>query len=376
LRFFDFNDEWTKAIFSEVFETLSNNTLPRDSLNYDSGEIKNVHYGDVLVKFPTFLNVGDPEVPFIKNDVICKSDRLENGDVVIADTAEDYEVGKAIEIHGIKDIGVVAGLHTVPCRTRPIFATGYLGYYLNSKPYRSRLVPFIQGIKVYGISRSNLLRTEIAFPSLKEQTKIAGLLIALDKRIFTQNKIIEALETQRKQLRISIFKQMTGCEKTIGSILDYEQPTKYLVASDEYSDDASLTPVLTANKSFVLGYTNEEGIYSKGHAIILDDFTLDMKYVSFPFKVKSSAIKILTCESLPTLRFAYEYLSFLGLSSSEHKRHYISEVCPMTIPIPDSGKIRQIACLFERLEQRVKTEQSALALMKDQKQYLLKNLFI
>ena len=95
----------------------------------------------------------------------------------------------------------------------------------------------------------------------------------------------------------------------INQLLDYEQPTAYIVANDEYSTDTSLTPVLTANKGFILGYTDEKfGIYQKGECIIFDDFTMDAKYVSFPFKVKSSAIKILTAKPNVNLRFMFEYL--------------------------------------------------------------------
>ena len=91
--------------------------------------------------------------------------------------------------------------------------------------------------------------------------------------------------------------------------MNYEQPTKYLVSDTDYSSDASKIPVLTANKSFVLGYTNEKfGIYDKGECIIFDDFTMDLKFVDFPFKVKSSAIKILTPKLNVNLRFVFEYL--------------------------------------------------------------------
>ena len=89
-------------------------------------------------------------------------------------------------------------------------------------------------------------------------------------------------------------------------MLNYEQPSEYIVKSTEYSSEYKI-PVLTANKAFILGYTDEEfGIYRKGECIILDDFTMDVKYVSFPFKVKSSAIKILTPKSGVDLYFMFE----------------------------------------------------------------------
>lgn len=110
----------------------------------------------------------------------------------------------------------------------------------------------------------------------------------------------------------------------VRDLLEYEQPSKYIVEHMDYSENSKLIPILTANKAFILGYTDERcGVYSKSDCIIFDNFTMDMKYVNFSFKVKSSAIKILTPRPKVNLRYMYEYLSFLGLASDDHKRHYI-----------------------------------------------------
>lgn len=166
-------------------------------------------------------------------------------------------------------------------------------------------------------------------------------------------------------------------EVTVADVLSYEQPTKYIVSNTEYSDNKDLTPVLTANKAFILGYTEEmNGVYDKGPCIILDDFTLDSKIVDFPFKVKSSAIKILSAKNLVNLRYIYEYLKFLDLNTEEHKRHYIAEIEPMTIKLPDDGTIQSIAGLFERIDQRRKGLERDLQLLKSQRDYLLRAIFI
>lgn len=166
-------------------------------------------------------------------------------------------------------------------------------------------------------------------------------------------------------------------EVSFANVLSYEQPTKYIVSDTEYSDNKDLTPVLTANKAFILGYTEEiEGIYDKGPCIILDDFTLDSKIVDFPFKVKSSAIKILSARTTLSLRYIFEYLKFLDLNTEEHKRHYIAEIEPMTLELPDEGIIHSITCLFERLDQRIKGLEKDLRLLKSQKDYLLRAMFI
>ena len=159
-------------------------------------------------------------------------------------------------------------------------------------------------------------------------------------------------------------------------MLHYEQPSAYLVNSTEYSEDYP-TPVLTANKAFILGYTDEEyGVYDKGDCIIFDDFTMDLKYVTFPFKVKSSAIKILTPKQNIDLYFIYEYLLYLGLVSEEHKRHYISEIESMSIIRPQLKEQRQISQPLQSLEMQVGNAIALQKLLAKQKQNLLSQMFI
>src|SRR5690554_930992 len=116
---------------------------------------------------------------------------------------------------------------------------------------------------------------EITFPKLPEQIKIASFLSLIDKRIQTQNKIIEELKLLKNTIRYQLYEQILNQENELVQVkdtLNYEQPTKYLVTNTDYSSDISLIPVLTANKAFVLGYTDEEfGIYDKGHCIIFDE---------------------------------------------------------------------------------------------------------
>ena len=214
----------------------------------------------------------------------------------------------------------------------------------------------------------------------QEQEKIATLFNLLTERIETQNKIIEDLKMLKSAIRKQIYSNMLleyESTKQIKDVLGYEQPTKYLVADTEYSNDNSLTPVLTANKAFILGYTTEtSGIYKKGQCIILDDFTLDCKFVDFPFKVKSSAIKILTAKEEINIRYVYEYLKYLEMETIEHKRHYIAEVEPMEILVPSIEEMESIARTFYLLDKRINIAEQMLKHYQLQKQYLLQQMFI
>ncbi len=203
LRFAEFAEQWEQKTFDETFSILSNNTLSRAELNYENGNYKNIHYGDVLIKFSAFIDVSSPEVPYINDE--NSSSKLDNillqdGDIIIADTAEDFTVGKATEVENIDEIKVVSGLHTIPCRPKIKFSPRYLGYYVNSPAYHNQLIPFIQGVKVSSISKTLIKKTFVSFPSLSEQTKIADFLSCLDKKIETQNKIIK----HRKSLIFSL----------------------------------------------------------------------------------------------------------------------------------------------------------------------------
>ena len=231
-----------------------------------------------------------------------------------------------------------------------------------------------------GINSQEYASFPLYTTSLQEEDKIASFLKLLDERIATQNKIIEDLKKLKSAIRKKMFSLLKD-EYTesfeINQLLDYEQPTAYIVANDEYSTDTSLTPVLTANKGFILGYTDEKfGIYQKGECIIFDDFTMDAKYVSFPFKVKSSAIKILTAKPNVNLRFMFEYLSYWELKSEEHKRHYISEIASLVIELPSKERQSIIASLMTSLNSKLDIEAKTKIRYEEQKRYLLSQMFI
>ena len=215
-------------------------------------------------------------------------------------------------------------------------------------------------------------------PSLKEQEKIGQLMALLDERIATQNKIIDKLQSLIKGIRNDVYgklRKSVGFNAMISDVLSYEQPQPYIVKDTEYTAEG--IPVLTANKAFVLGYTSEtDGIYDKGDCIIFDDFTLDCKYVDFPFKVKSSAIKILTAKNKELLRYTFEFLKYLDLSTEEHKRHYIAEIQNQEFILPTMHIVSTIAHAFSALSLRMESVVKQRNMFETQKQYLLRQMFI
>ena len=204
IRFDGFTEIWERHGLTEVLSpTVGSNTLSRAELNYDDGEIKNIHYGDILIKFNSFVDAVIDEIPFITNGEIVdfKSNLLKDGDVIFADTAEDETTGKVIEITNSADVNIVSGLHTIVYRPKRKFANCFMGYYLNTNVYRQQLIPLMQGAKVLSLGRSHLATTLVRYPStLSEQAIIADFFRNFDDAI--------ALAKQQHKKTLNIKKAM------------------------------------------------------------------------------------------------------------------------------------------------------------------------
>ena len=238
----------------------------------------------------------------------------------------------------------------------------YLYYVVDSKYDYLRLLSSGDGGRG-GLNKNLLNSLEIVFPkTIAEQRAIAealsdidGLIAALDKKIAKKRLIkqgaMQQLLTGKK--RLPGFTD-SWVEKKLGEILDYEQPQPYLVVSTDYVDSG--IPVLTAGKSRILGYTTEQfGIYNKLPVIIFDDFTTDSKYISYPFKVKSSAMKVLSLKNNDyDLRLVYELMQQIDFPLKDHQRYWISEYSQLTISIPkDREEQTAIATILTDMDKEI-----------------------
>ncbi|OGI10760.1 MAG: hypothetical protein A3I68_01640 [Candidatus Melainabacteria bacterium RIFCSPLOWO2_02_FULL_35_15] len=233
------------------------------------------------------------------------------------------------------------------------------------------------------IDSSSLKKISIVLPPLTEQNRIASVLETWDQAIEKLKRKIEIKKQIKKGLMQNLLagkRRLTGFKGEwetveIGELLDYEQPTKYIVKSTDY-DHVHKTPVLTANKGFILGYTNEtKDIYKNYPVIIFDDFTADNKFVDFAFKVKSSAIKILSPKNQNVnLKFVFEKIQLIKFTVGQHKRHYLSEYQYITIDIPSIKEQTAIANILTTADGEITTLEKKLFILKNQKKYLLNNL--
>ena len=202
--------DWELQTFDETFRVMSNNTLSRENLNNRGGAVRNIHYGDILTKFPEVLDCSEDEIPFVNDLSLLSSSTqlLQDGDIVVADTAEDETVGKVIEVQNLGDSKLVAGLHTIPCRVKKgDFAPGWLGYYMNSDLFHNQILPYITGIKVSSISKGAISETLILVPPFDEQEKIVQSLNKIQLLMTAETKVVNKIKLVKNGCLSKMFPQ-------------------------------------------------------------------------------------------------------------------------------------------------------------------------
>lgn len=400
LRFPEFEEEWKMESLDKVYTFKITNSFSRDKLNYGKGEVKNIHYGDIHTKFPTLFDIVKEDVPFINQDIsierIDEENYCKEGDIVIADASEDLDdIGKSIEIINLNNEKLLAGLHTFLARRRDTkIVVGFGGYLFKSDSIRKQIKREAQGAKVLGISKTRISSIDIYYPkNPKEQQKITDCLSSLDEVITAETEKLDLLQDHKKGLLQQLFPAEGEAqpkyrfpefvndgdweEATLGKCLHYLQPTPYLVSSTNY-EDMYETPVLTAGKTFVLGYTDEqEGIFKDNlPVIIFDDFTTASKFVDFPFKAKSSAMKILLAKGDNDIKFMFEAIQNLIFDIKTHKRHWISVYSKLDILKPKDPKEQQkIAHCLSAADDLIEAQKQKIDQLQEHKKGLLQQLF-
>lgn len=266
-------EDWDVQRFSDTFRILNNNTYSRAELNYASGQFRNIHYGDVLILFPEVLDCTREDVPYINDEVRISGSAqpLQDGDVVMADTAEDETVGKVTEVTNTSDKPVKAGLHTIPFRVKSgEFVPKWLGYYMNSHLYHDQLLPYIHGTKVSSVSKGSLGDTVIIVPKTSEQEKIVNALSDVDALIEDLKKLIRK---KKDVLYGSMQKLMTGEIRLQGFSEEWELVEIGSVAKviDPHPSHRAPEAVEYGIPFVGIGDIDEEGNINKKSARIVDE---------------------------------------------------------------------------------------------------------
>mgnify|MGYP000539642507 CR=1 FL=1 len=415
LRFKGFTDPWEQRKLDEEFDfTVPNNTLSRAELNQESGSVRNVHYGDVLIKYGSVLDVQNDELPFItgrsKDDF--KGALLQNGDIIIADTAEDETTGKVCEIVNIQDKDVVAGLHTMVCRPKNKTAEGYFGYYMNSSSYHHQLLPLMQGIKVLSLSKTNVQKTTVKYPKDKaEQQKIADCLRRIDTLITLHQRKYEKLVNIKKSMLNKMFppngasvpeirfKGFTDPweQRKLDEIANFSKGVGY--SKNDLCEEG--TPIILYGRlytkyetsifdvdTFVKGKAGS--VYSKGGEVIVpasgetaEDISIasvvvkpgillggDLNIVS-PTTEYDSAFLALTISS----GAAHKYLSSLAQGKSVVHLHN-ADIQSVSAKFPTKREQEKIHLLFGKIDTLITLHQRKLEKLQNIKKSCLEKMFV
>jgi type I restriction enzyme, S subunit len=266
----------------------------------------------------------------------------------------------------------------------PDICISFLYRVFNSPYYRTKVRGTAAGTKVKHTSPTKLLEIPVPLPPTKaEQEAIAGVLSDADALIGS----LEQLLVKKRDIKQGAMQELlTGNKRLPGfnaswdivhlrDLLSYERPDKYIVEDTEYVE-YGIVPVLTANKSFILGYTNEEfGICFDTPVIVFDDFTTDCKYAAFPFKVKSSAIKLLRPRhERVNLRYVFERMQLVRFSLGDHKRYYISEYQHLELCMPAHDEQCAIVKILGDMDAEIGALEARLRKAREIKQGMMQQL--
>jgi type I restriction enzyme S subunit len=203
--------EWEEKLFGDIFTFIQTNSFSRALLNYDSGIVKNIHYGDIHTKYKSNFKIRYENVPFINSDVditnISSDCYCKEGDLVIADASEDYaDIGKAIEIINTDNQKLLAGLHTYIARDLTNkMSLGFSGYLMQTESVRLQIKTLATGISVLGISKGNFGKVQLNIPTIQEQIKIANFLTAIDEKITNNQTQLNAVKQYKQGLLQQMF---------------------------------------------------------------------------------------------------------------------------------------------------------------------------
>ena len=415
-RFKEFKNTgtWEQRKLGDTFEfSVSTNSLSRAQLNYEKGNIKSIHYGDILIKYNSILEITKDKIPFITDGSIekYKPNLLENGDVVFADAAEDETVGKAVEINGISDEYVVAGLHTIVARPKEKMAKYFSGYYINADVYQRQLLRLMQGTKVSSISKGNLKKTIVAYPkNLAEQQKIGSFFKQLDNAIALHQRKLEKTKALKSAYLSELFPvegERKPKRRFAGFIDDWKQGTvgeygyfyygksapKWSVTKDAIIPCVRYGELYTkfgAKIDKVYSYTNiskENLKFSTGNEVLVPrvgedplDFA-NCSWLSIPNVAIGEMISVYNTEENP-LFISYYFNSQLRHAFAKRveggnvSNLYFTYLENITISIPNKEEQDTIANFLESLDSVVEHHQHKLEKLKNIKQAYLNELFV
>ena len=369
------------------------------------GNVQNIHYGDVLIKYGSIIDVESDDIPSIAQGKESKgTPYLRDGDVIIADTAEDEAVGKCCEIINVNDAKVESGLHTIPCRPLASFVPMFLGYYMNSQYYHKQLFPLMQGVKVLSISKSNIGKTHFSAPSSHfEQKKIVEMLHLIDLRISKQQHIIEVLKKYKRGVVRTLLTPdsccIAGATWTTAKIGDLGSFTKGApLSKSDIAPDG--TPFILYGELYTTYHEVINAVIRRTQAQPEKQYYSRVGDVIIPTSGETpEEISTAACVMLPDIILAGDLNIFRSSKIDGRIMSYIlnhivngqiariaqgksvvhiqaSELSKIEISYPDYNTQRKMIKIFDALNTRTEIAQKKLMALRCMQKALLQQLFI
>ena len=399
MRFLQFTDEWSKFAVSELLNTYPTNSLSWDKLSYiEKSKIKNIHYGIIHNGFKsTIINGNNQFIPFVNNSFIPKSyTLLQDGDLILADASEDRkDVGRPVEMINVDNQKIISGLHTIHARNKTnLLINGFKGFYFQSYAMKKQIYKIANGSKIYGISPSSFNELFISVPSKEEQQKIVNLLQTIECRIETQIKIISDYKTLKKGIIQHIFNANAQYSKVHLNIIlkEISKKNKRQIHNNVLSISNSLGFIKQSeqfvDREIASSNTSNYKIVNKN------------EYAYNPARINVGSIARLTnydCGivspmytifEINTTRIIYEYFDYFlhsftfqkqlnqRLEGSVRQCLTFNSMQNIEIELPPIEVQIEISKNMKHLDSKIKIESGYLNLLKSQKDYLLKNMFV
>ena len=400
LRFPEFCGEWETIKVSELLDFYSTNSLSWEQLDYSNGKIKNLHYGLIHKGVPTMVDVACDSLPYIKEESMLKSFTLfKEGDVAFADASEDTnDVAKAIEVVNCDNQQIVSGLHTIHGRdnsNRTVI--GYKGYAFASDSFHKQIRRIAQGTKVFSISVRNFDEAYIGIPSKEEQTQIAKLLITIDKRIATQNKIIEDLKKLKSAISKQAFAQKPNGWNRLDTLFSKGKAggTPTSTNKEYYNGEIPFLSINDITKQgkyvrYTENHLSRSGLENSS-AWVVPEYSLIISMYASVGLVTINEVPITTSQAMfamqlrdkDLLDYLYYYLSYFKyrhihkyLETGTQSNINADIVRGIMIPTYGHSRNMKIASTLQGIDAKIDNELSVLKLFNRQKNYLLSQMFI
>ncbi len=413
IRFPEFTEDWEISQFKNHFEFKNTNSLSRDNLNYESGKVKNVHYGDIHTKFNSHFNIEKEDLPFINEDIDISRIDDENyvleGDLVMADASEDYkDTGKTIEVINTNNEKILAGLHTFLARkTDETVAKGFFGHLLTNYNVRLEIMRIAQGTKVLGLSKGRVEKIEFYIPKPKEQQKIADFLTDIDNQISALKEKKDTLLDFKKGVMQKLFNQEVRFkddngndfpewkEKKLDEVVDYYDGTHQTPKYVEEGIPFFSVEHVTANEFTQTKFISKEVYEKENKRVKLEKGDILMTRIGSVGKVKyidwdvnaSFYVSLALIKGSPKIngRFLSNYIQFDDFQRELWKRTIhvafpkkinLNEIGKCKISIPHTEEQTKIANYLTAIDYKIEALQEKINTSLDYKKGLLQKMFV